>query len=85
MIRGKYSKGLKAQIALYAIKGQKTITELTSEYGLHANQIIIGEFLLTVFPAFSISGKDKDDKKKAVEQNHLTQNVDQTDGGLSTL
>ena len=39
MDRKKYSKELKAQIALDAIKGQKTITELASEYGVHANQI----------------------------------------------
>jgi transposase-like protein len=31
----KYSKELKAQIALDAIKGQKTIAELASEYGVH--------------------------------------------------
>ena len=30
---------LKAQIALDAIKGQKTTAELASEYGVHANQI----------------------------------------------
>ena len=41
MGRKKYSKELKAQIALDAIKGQKTIAELASEYGVHANQISI--------------------------------------------
>ena len=39
MGRKKYSKELKARIALDAIKGQKTIAELSSEYGAHANQI----------------------------------------------
>ena len=33
MVRKKYSKELKARIALDAIKGQKTIAELASEYG----------------------------------------------------
>jgi transposase-like protein len=41
MGRKKYSKELKARIALDAIKGQKTIAELTSENGVHANQISI--------------------------------------------
>ena len=41
MVRKKYSKELKARIALDAIKGQKTIAELASEYGVHANQISI--------------------------------------------
>ena len=39
MGRKKCSKELIAQIALDAIKGQKTIAELASEYGVHANQI----------------------------------------------
>ena len=38
MGRKKYSKELKARIALDAIKSQKTIAELASEYGVHANQ-----------------------------------------------
>ena len=41
MGRKKYSKELKALIALDAIKSQKTIAELASEYGVHANQISI--------------------------------------------
>jgi len=39
MGRKKHSNELKARIALDAIKGQKTISELASEYGVHANQI----------------------------------------------
>jgi transposase-like protein len=39
MGRIKYSKELKARIALDAIKGQKTIAELASEYRVHANKI----------------------------------------------
>ena len=39
MGRKKYSKELKTQIALDGKIGQKTIAELASEYGVHANQI----------------------------------------------
>jgi len=35
MSRKKHSKELKARIALDAIKGQKTMSELASEYGVH--------------------------------------------------
>ena len=35
MGRKKYSEQLKAQIALDGIKGQKTIAEIASEYGVH--------------------------------------------------
>jgi transposase-like protein len=41
MVRKKYSKELKAQIALDSIIGENTIEELASEYGVHANQISI--------------------------------------------
>jgi hypothetical protein len=37
----KYGKELKVRIALDVIKGQKTIAELSSEYGVHANRIRI--------------------------------------------
>ena len=37
MGRKKHSNELKARIALYAIKDQKTISKLSSEYGIHAN------------------------------------------------
>ena len=39
MGRIKYSRELKARIALDAIKGQKTIAELVSKDGVHANKI----------------------------------------------
>jgi hypothetical protein len=50
MVRKKYSKELKARIALDAIKGKKTIAELASEYGVHANQISIWKKQFEVDP-----------------------------------
>ena len=76
MVRKKYSKELKAQIALDAIKGQKTIVELASEYGVHANQISMWkkQLLDAASDAFS-SGRYKDQEKKEVEGDHLYQKV----------
>ena len=37
--RKNYTKDFKARVALDAIKGQKTINELGTEYGIHSNQI----------------------------------------------
>jgi transposase len=37
--RKRYSAEFKAKVALEAIKGEQTITDLGSRYGLHANQI----------------------------------------------
>jgi len=74
----KYIKELKAQIALDAIKGQKTIAELASEYGVHANQISIWKMqLLDAAPAAFINGKDKYTEKKEVERDHLYKKVGQ--------
>ena len=72
MGRKKYSKELKAQIALNAIKCQKTIAELASEYGVHANQTSLWKKqLLNVAPAALRNGKDKDAEQKEVERDHL--------------
>ena len=78
MGRKKYSKELKARIALDAIKGQKTIAELASEYGVHANQISTWKrHLLEAAPAAFTRGKDKDAEKKEIERDRLYQKVGQ--------
>jgi len=37
--RKSYSSAFKAKVALEAVKKEKTISQLSSEYGVHANQI----------------------------------------------
>jgi len=67
MSRKKHSKELKARIALDAIKGQKTMSELASEYGVHSNQI--GRWkkqLLESAPDIFTRGKDKETGASAV-------------------
>jgi len=39
MARQSYSKEFKARVALDAIKGQKTVSEIASEYTIHPNQV----------------------------------------------
>lgn len=39
MIRNKFEAGFKAKVALEAFKGEKTLAQITSEYGAHANLI----------------------------------------------
>jgi transposase len=76
--RKKYSKELKARIALDAIKGQKTISELSSEYGVHANQITRWKKrLIDVAPDIFIRGKDKEAEKREIEQDRLYKKVGQ--------
>jgi transposase-like protein len=38
-VRKRYSGELKAKIALEAIRGQKTVNEIASTYGVHPNQV----------------------------------------------
>jgi len=78
MSRKKHSKELKARIALDAIKGQKTMSELASEYEVHANQI--GRWkkqLLDAAPDVFTVEKDKEAEKKEVERDRLYKKVGQ--------
>jgi len=39
VIRKKFEPAYKARVALEAIKGEKTLAQISSEYGVHVNQI----------------------------------------------
>ena len=39
VMRKKFEPALKARIALEAVRGEKTLAELSSEYGVHGTQI----------------------------------------------
>jgi putative transposase len=39
MKRTRYSRELKAKVAIEAIRGQKTINQIASEYEVHPNQV----------------------------------------------
>jgi len=78
MSRKKYSKELKSRIAIDAIKGQKTMSELASEYGVHSNQIRKWKKqLLEAAPDIFTRGKDKEAEKKEVERDRLYKKVGQ--------
>ena len=38
-MRKRYDATFRAKVALEAVKGEKTLAELSSEFGVHANQI----------------------------------------------
>lgn len=39
-MRKKHDPALKARVAVEALKGEKTLAELSSEYGVHSTQIV---------------------------------------------
>jgi transposase-like protein len=74
--RKTFTKDFKACVALDAVKGQKTIGELATEYGVHPNQI--GQWKKTLLKdsaeLFSRS-KDRDIETHEAEKERLYQQI----------
>jgi len=78
MTRKKYSKEEKAKIAIASIKGQKTVSELSSEFGVHGSQINSWKKQLLDGAADVFSKKkDNSEQKHAEERDCLFQKVGQ--------
>ena len=79
MQRKQYSAQFKAKIALEAVKGLKTINEITSESGVHPTQIQQGKKqLLEELPQIFSRGRQRQEK----EQEDLTAQLYQQIGQL---
>lgn len=77
--RRRFSADFKAKVALEAIKNQKTVAELASEYQLHANQITDWKKqLLASLPEVFGRRREQD----AAEQEQLTEQLYQEIGRL---
>ena len=66
-VRKQHNSGFKAQVALEAIKNQRTIAEIASEYGVHPSQVNkwkrqVLDGVPTIFSGKN--GKDKQDGEK---------------------
>lgn len=74
--RKKHSAGFKAQVALEAIREQKTLNELAGEYKLHPNMISKWkkELLEKASIAFS-EGRGKDDREREATEEALYQQI----------
>jgi transposase len=71
-----FSKEFKARVALDAIKGQKTINELSTEYGVHPNQI--GQWKKTLLKESAelfARAKDRDAEAHEAEKERLYQQI----------
>jgi transposase len=61
-MRKRYDKAFKAKVAIEALRGEKTLQELGSAYGVHPNMIAVWkrQLLESAEQVFEKSGKDKD-------------------------
>ncbi len=76
MGRKKYSKEFKSQVALDAVRGQKTVVELASEYGVHPNQISSWKKQLLESAAAVFSrGRDREAESHEAEKERLYQQI----------
>ncbi len=67
--RKRYDSRFKAQVVLEAIKNQRTIAEIASEYGVHANQISKWKkHVLDELPGLFSNKREKTQQDNAVLQ-----------------
>ncbi len=64
-IRKRHDAALRAKVALEAVRGEKTISEISSEYGVHPNQVRQWrKQLLEEVPSIFTDRKKKADKDR---------------------
>ena len=77
-IRKSYSSAFKAKVALEAIKKEKTMSQLSSEYGVHSNQINQWrKRLLEELPEVFSNKKQKKEKDTEDLQDELYRQIGQ--------
>lgn len=76
MKRKRYSKEFKVKVALAAIKGQKTASELASEYEVHSSQINTWKKqALEALPEVFGQGRQREAEEQEAERDRLYQQV----------
>ena len=64
-IRKAHNEAFKAKVALEAIRGEKTLAQLSSEFGVHANQIgLWRKQLIKELPSLFSDRRKKRDKEQ---------------------
>lgn len=74
--RKRYSAEFKAKVALAAAKGQKTLSELAEQYGVHANQISKWKAqLIESAPVMFRDGRQKKKEKDFIKEEELYEQI----------
>ena len=74
--RNQYTGTFKAKIALEAIKGQRTVQELASHYGVHPNQITNWKkHLISESATIFSGGRERRDATEEAEKAELYQQI----------
>ena len=79
-MRKRIDPALKARVALKALKGEKTLAQLSSEYGVHATQI--GQWKKELVRR-SVDLFAKRDNSMAKQHNELTDKLHKTIGEIT--
>lgn len=79
MMRKTFEPVLKAKVALEALRGEKTLAQLSSEYGVHPNQI--GQWK-QVLIQHAVDGFSKSDNSDEQRQQELTDKLHRVIGEL---
>jgi len=78
ILRKNHSASFKAQVALEAVKKEKTISQLSSEYGVHSNQITQWrKRVLDELPGIFSQKRKKKEKETEELQSELYQQIGQ--------
>jgi putative transposase len=78
MSRKKFSSEFKAKVAIEALKGHKTINELSPEFGAHASQVNTWKKQLLEVSKMAFNGKhDKDQRSFEEERERLYSQIGQ--------
>ena len=85
-MRKSYSAAFKAKVALEAVKGDRSLTELSSRYEVHPNQI--GQWrkaLLAGLPEVFSDKRRRQDEDAEVEKARLYEEIGRLKGELDWL
>lgn len=77
-IRKRYDGAYKARVALLAIKGEQTTSEIASQYSVHPSQVTQWKKqVLDALPEVFSEGKKKQDKNREEVENELYRQIGQ--------